>query len=448
MHPFVPAVLTPIKPGLPTPAEHGSKPGAYPPQVAPRRPEEWRHPERAPQPRPTACPARPMASPENDQDKQLPATERRLRQAREQGQVPRSRDLAHAAGLAAVLGLLVAGGPALVGALRGLMEAGLRFDLATASQPARMAERLAELAGPAIGLAVALGVTAIAVAAASAWLSGGWVFTWQPLMPDVSRLDPLAGLGRIVSRAQLGEMLKACALALGLAVVAGLWLWREREAFAALQAQALPAAFAATGDRLAAGLAWLVGVLAAAALLDVPLQRRLHASRLKMSRHEVREEARQTEGSPEIKARIRQRMREMARGRMMAAVPQADLVVMNPTHYAVALKYDAASAGAPVVVAKGTDLVALRIRDIAREARVPVLRAPPLARALHASTELDRPIPTTLYGAVAQVLAHVFQLREAMAGRAPYPGALPDIAIPPGLDPAAARHPGAPEAAR
>jgi flagellar biosynthetic protein FlhB len=167
----------------------------------------------------------------------------------------------------------------------------------------------------------------------------------------------------------------------------------------------------------------------------VPLQRFLHTSRLKMSVQEVKEEHKQQEGSPEVKGRIRQRMREVARRRMLAAVPGADLVVMNPTHYAVALKYDDGRDGAPRLVAKGADLLALKIRDIARESKVPVLQAPPLARALYAHGELDREIPYALYSAVAQVLAHVFQLRAALAGRAPWPADLPVIPVPPELDP-------------
>jgi flagellar biosynthetic protein FlhB len=168
---------------------------------------------------------------------------------------------------------------------------------------------------------------------------------------------------------------------------------------------------------------------------DLPLQRFLLHSRLKMSAQEIKEEHKQQEGSPEIKGRIKQRMREISRRRMLAAVPKADLVVMNPTHYAVALKYDEDKMGAPRVVAKGTDLLAFKIRDLARDHKVPVLQAPPLARALYAHAELDREIPLALYSAVAQVLAHVFQLRAAMLGRAPMPGDLAEVVVQPELDP-------------
>jgi flagellar biosynthetic protein FlhB len=176
-------------------------------------------------------------------------------------------------------------------------------------------------------------------------------------------------------------------------------------------------------------------VIAAFAMVDWPLQRFLFAERMKMSHQEMKEEFKQQEGNTEVKGRIKQKMRELARKRMLAAVPTADLVVMNPTHYAVALRYDEATMGAPRVVAKGLDLVAFKIRDIATEHRVPVLEAPPLARALYATTEIDMEVPSALYSAVAQVLAYVFQLRQAMSGRSPLPGNLPDLDVPAELDP-------------
>jgi flagellar biosynthesis protein FlhB len=171
------------------------------------------------------------------------------------------------------------------------------------------------------------------------------------------------------------------------------------------------------------------------AMVDVPLQRKLLLDRLKMSHQEVKQEHKEAEGNVEVKAKIRARMREMARRRMLAAVPEADLVVMNPSHYAVALKYDDATMAAPRVVAKGTDLLAFKIRDLAKEAKVPVLEAPPLARALYAHAEVDAEVPAALFAAVAQVLAYVYQLRAAFAGRGAMPGGLPPLAVPPELDP-------------
>ncbi len=192
----------------------------------------------------------------------------------------------------------------------------------------------------------------------------------------------------------------------------------------------LPAALAQASATLHGGLVLLLLALALFALIDVPLQRKWLLDRLKMSHQELKQEFKQLEGNGEVKAKMKARMREIAKRRMLAAVPHADLVVMNPTHYAVALKYDDATMTAPRVVAKGADLMALRIRDIANEAQVPVLQAPPLARALYAHAELDREVPTALFAAVAQVLAYVYQLRAAMAGHGAAPAALPDLPVP------------------
>ncbi len=369
------------------------------------------------------------------QDKTLPPSEQRLRKAREDGQVARSRDLAHFGVIAVGLGVVMTAAPLITQWLRLLLATGLRFDVNSVTRPEVMKEHLAHLLLPAllggVGMAALTALTALAAAVAS----GGWVWTLKPLMPDFSKINPMTGIGRIFSKAQLGDMLKACLLALILGTVGAAYLWAHVEDFVLTQAMPLPAALGAAGDRIASGLWLLVLVLAAFAAVDVPLQRFMHKSRLKMSLQEMKEEFKQQEGNQEVKGKMKQRMREAANRRMMAAVPGADLVVMNPTHYAVALKYDENGAGAPKVVAKGADLLAMKIRDIAREAKVPVLQAPPLARALYAHGEVDREIPFALYSAVAQVLAHVFQLRAALAGKAPWPADLAPIVVPPELDP-------------
>jgi len=189
------------------------------------------------------------------------------------------------------------------------------------------------------------------------------------------------------------------------------------------------------GRTVVAGLSLLLLLLAAFAVVDVPLQRYQHRTRLKMSRQELKQEHKESEGNVEVKSKVKARMREMANRRMLTAVPKADLVVMNPTHYAVALKYDEAKMGAPRVVAKGADLMAMRIRDTANGAHVPVLQAPVLARALYAHAEIDREIPAALFAAVAQVLAYVYQLRAAMQGQAAMPQELPALDVPAELDP-------------
>jgi len=264
---------------------------------------------------------------------------------------------------------------------------------------------------------------------------GGWNFTFKPLAPKATPFKIIAGFGRLFAKQQMIDALKASSLALLLGTVGCLYLYRHVDEFRGLLAMPLPAALAQTGSSIQQGLWLLLGVLALFALVDAPLQKYLHADRLKMSVQEQKQEHKESEGSQEVKGRQKQLMREASRRRMMAAVPTADLVVMNPTHYAVALKYDDTLMGAPRVVAKGADLIAMAIRDLARDSQVPVLQAPVLARALYAHAELDREIPAALFAAVAQVLAYVYQMRAAMRGRAAMPGELPELPVPPELDP-------------
>ncbi len=369
------------------------------------------------------------------QDRRLPASERKLRKARAQGQIARSRDLAHFAAVGTVLGLLIAFAPRLLQALQQSLAAGLRFDAAALADPLAMPGRLAQGLAAAFGVVLVLGAVMLPAALAAGVAAGGWNFSWQALAPKPEKLDPFAGIGRLVSGRQVGEALKACALALIVGVVGALFLRARLDDFAATLGLPLPLALGRLGQALADGLLWLLLALAAFAALDVPLQRHLHAKRLRMSTQEYKQEQRETEGSPELKQRQRARMRELATRRMLAAVPKADLVVMNPTHYAVALRYDEARMSAPTVVAKGADLIALRIRDAAQGAKVPVLQSPPLARALYAHAELDRPVPQALFTAVAQVLAHVYALRAHLAGQGAAPAPLAAVAVPPGLDP-------------
>lgn len=369
------------------------------------------------------------------QDRNLPASERKLRRAREDGQVPRSRDLGHFGAIAAGLALLAALAPAATGWMRALLAEGLRFDRHALETPAAMGERLAALGLQFVGAVLPIGAVAIVVALATGMALGGWNFTLKALSPKFGKLNPIAGLPKLLSADRLIDTLRSCLLALVLGGVGGFYLLRHVDGFAATLALPLPAALAQAGGDLLAGAGLLVLVLAGFAVIDVPLQRHQHAKSLKMSHQEAKQEHKELEGNQEVKSKMKVRMREMANRRMLAAVPKADLVVMNPTHYAVALKYDEASTGAPRVVAKGADLMALRIRDTAQGAAVPVLQAPVLARALYAHAELDREIPVALYSAVAQVLAYVYQLRAALAGRGRMPGELPELQVPPELDP-------------
>ena len=369
------------------------------------------------------------------QDRNLPASEKKIRKSRREGQVARSRDLSHLLVVGLGGALLVVVMPRLADWAGRLLARGLRFDAQALAEADAMTHQLGTLTWAWMAVLLPLGAVGILLAVGAALASGGWNFTWQPLMPNFGKLNPLTGLGRMVSGQHLGDLAKASLLSLILGVVGGVWLWLHLGQFHDALTMPLPAALVHTGGALLDGLLLLCVVLAVFAVIDVPLQRRMLANRLKMSHQEARQEHKEAEGNIEVKGRIRARMREMSRKRMLAAVPKADLVVMNPTHYAVALKYEEGRMAAPKVVAKGADLLALKIRDLAREHQVPVLQAAPLARALYAHTEVDHEIPARLFSAVAQVLAYVYQLRAALAGQAAMPNDLPPITVPPDLDP-------------
>ena len=369
------------------------------------------------------------------QDRRLPATDRKIRKARAEGQVPRSRDLSHFVAIGAFVGLLAAAAPLLAAALSTSFADALRFDARALGGAQSMTERLARFSLEPLLLVLLLGLAMFALAVAGAVASGGWNFSWKALAPKFAKLDPLAGIGRMFSQAQMINTLKSCLLALILGTGGTLYLQAHAAGFVDALALPLTSAIAQASTILRDGLLMLVLALALFAAVDVPLQRHQVAEQMKMSVAEFKQEQREVEGNAEIKSRQRSRMREVANRRMLAAVPTADLVVMNPTHFAVALKYEEGRMSAPKVVAKGADILAFRIRDAAQGAKVPVLHAPPLARALYAHAEIDREVPAALFAVVAQVLAHVYQLRAHVAGRGVPPPTLPAIEVPAGLDP-------------
>jgi len=373
------------------------------------------------------------------QDRQLPATQRKIEKARSDGQVARSRDLGHLVVLGGGMALLAGLAPEAVAWSKGLLSQGLRFDAASLTTTRAMTEHMSGLATLMLAALIPFGGLMLLAAVGAAVLCGGWNFTLKPLAPKFEKFNPLTGLTRLLGMQQLGDTLKACLLAVVLGTVGALFIAAQLPQFMQLLAMPLPAALAAGGSYLQTGLMLLGGVLLAFALVDVPLQRQLLMRRLRMNVTELKKEMRESEGNAEVKGKVKLRMREMASRRMLAAVPRADLVVMNPSHFAVALRYDEAAMGAPRVVAKGADLLALRIRDLARDAGVPVLQAPPLARALYTHCELDQEIPARLFAAVAQVLAWVYQLRQATASGRPLDTPAPQPVVPADLDPATLR---------
>ena len=373
----------------------------------------------------------------SSQDKNLPATERKLQKARSDGQAARSRDLSHLAilGMGALALLVLA--PWFVEYLQRAMRQQLAFNAATVQAPGHMLERLQTMAG--VGLLASASFAALTGGAAllSAVGAGGWVFSFKPITPQFNRLNPLTGFTNLFSKQQLANVSKMVLMTGILSFVAWNFMGQSIEKMAALVLQPSPMSLRHVGDWIVSGSSLLLLVVFLFAVVDVPLQAFFFKSRLKMSHEEVKQEHKESDGNPQLKGRQRQRAREIADGASITAVPKADFVVMNPTHYAVAMKYDEASMGAPQVIAKGTDLLAFRIRELAQQHGVPVLQSPMLARALYAHAELEQPIPAQLFTAVAQVLAYVYRLKAALRGEGVMPDAqpVPDAHIPPELDP-------------
>ena len=373
---------------------------------------------------------------ESDLERSYPATPRRLEQAREQGQVARSRELT-----AAVVGLVAAlsiwgFGPLFVRQCTALLQSALQFGRAAAFEEDRMA---AGLADQSVAMLVSLAPFLAVIAA-------GMVFgplaafrlelLGQGALPRFRSLHPIKGFKNLFSLRGFAELVKSL-LKSGLIAAAGalaiIQAWGHLHGLAA---QGVVAGVSETGAIVVSAVFLLVGALVVIAVIDVPYQLWNYYRGLRMTREELRQELKEQEGDPHLKARIRSLQREAARKRMMAAVPNASVIVTNPTHYAVALEYSE-SMRAPRVVAKGTELVAQKIKEIGAAHGVPTLEAPPLARALHRHTDLGDEIPPALYTVVAQVLAYVYQVQRWKTTGGAQPQPPQELAVPPELDPAA-----------
>ncbi|AJC20437.1 flagellar biosynthesis protein FlhB [Pandoraea pulmonicola] len=357
---------------------------------------------------------------DSDLEKTEPASPRRLEKAREEGQVARSRELSTFALLAAGVAGLWMTAERISQGFGQLMRRGMQFEPGTALDTHRMLSNAAHSGADALmTIAPLLGLLVLAAILAPMAL-GGWLFTTKSLAPNFGRLNPLKGFGRMFSVQGLIELVKAIAKTLLVGAVAYWAIARDRDAVMGLMTQSPRAALPYVGEMIVVCCAFIVASLLLVAAIDVPFQLWQHYKKLRMTKEEVRQENKENEGDPHLKAHIRQLQRQVARRRMMQDVPRADVIVTNPTHFAVALEYKD-NMSAPRVLAKGTDLVAQRIREMGVEHNIPILEAPPLARALHAHVEIGHEIPATLYTAVAEVLAWVFQLRRwrAEGGVAP-----------------------------
>jgi len=352
-----------------------------------------------------------MAESEQGGEKTEDPSQRRLDQARERGQLPRSRELTNFATMIGGSAALIAIGGTLIGRLSHIMRTSLTIDPQLLDRPQSMTAALGEAIVSALVALLPIFGTLVGLVLLAAIVLGGWNFSPAAMTPDFSRMSPLAGLQRLFGlhgATELGKALLKCLVIGG--VCAGIVSWLFKDVMA-LGHMAPRAAIGRGASLLGWAFVWLSSSLALIALIDVPLQLFQYNRSLKMTRQELRDEAKESDGRPETKQRIRQMQQQLARRRMMHKVPNADVVIVNPTHFAVALKYDPKNMHAPRVLAKGTDLVAANIRRIAEEHRVPIFESPKLARALYKSTDLDREIPAGLYVAVAQVLSYIFRIR-------------------------------------
>ncbi|WP_319381578.1 flagellar biosynthesis protein FlhB [Thiomicrorhabdus sp.] len=359
-----------------------------------------------------------MAENEDGAEKSEEPSQKKLQDAREKGQIPRSRELTTVLmTLSAALFLYVFGGT-LLSHFSELATQGLSFDRNVAFDTQKLFDQIMSIVIGAIWLALPFMLLMAFIAIVSPMLLGGWAFSVQAMAPSFSKLNPMAGLKRMFSAKALLELFKALAKFSLVIAMATFFLYTVFGELLNIGIEPLNYALAHSGELIIEAFIFVSLSLLIVAAIDVPFQLWDHNRQLKMTKQEVKEEYKQQEGSPEVKGRIRQVQREMAQRRMMQKVPEADVVITNPTHFAVALKYDSDSMNEPVVLAMGVDFMAAQIRTIASEHQIQIVEAPPLARALYYNAELDRPIPYDLFKAVAAILAYVFQLEEGGQTRA------------------------------
>lgn len=349
---------------------------------------------------------------ETSQEKTEEPTEKRIHDTRDKGEVPRSRELNTVISLlVSALGIIFFGNM-LIDHLAQQMSGFLTIDKADLADPLQVISA----SGDALRNTVLALLPLLAIALLSAFFGpivmGGWVFKFSSMAPKPEKLNPIKGLGKIFSSQGLMELVKAIAKFFLVAVVAAFFIYFSINEILAIGLQSLELALLHTGTLVSDSFLIMSSVLILVALVDVPFQLFQFSQKIRMTKQEVKDEMKETDGRPEVKSRIRSLQQEISRRRMMEDLKDADVVITNPTHFAVALRYSDEGALAPVVVAKGRDLVALSIIEVAEKHEIMVFQAPPLARALYSSTDLQQEIPANLYVAVAQVLAYVFQLKD------------------------------------
>jgi len=356
---------------------------------------------------------------ESGAEKTEDPTARKLRNARDEGQVARSIELpAAAVTIGAVLVMFMMGG-FLIKHMAEIFASGFKFDRKTLDNPDLMVTTFAHHLGESFLLIVPILMVTVVLAILSSGATGGYLFSLKSILPNFGKLSPLAGFKRMFGTHAAVELLKAILKFTLVALVLWALVSRQMDAMMKLGQMALEPALAAAGWMIAESALWLSLSLMIIALIDAPYQKYSYIKRMRMTKQEVIDEMKDMEGRPEVKQQIRRRQREMANNRMLQKVKDADVVITNPEHFAVALSYDPTGDGAPILLAKGSDHMAARIREEAMKHDVEMFAAPPLARALYFSTEVDYPVPESLYLAVAQVIAYVFSLADVRPGVEP-----------------------------
>ena len=351
-----------------------------------------------------------MAEDTPDDEKTEEPTARRLQKAREDGQVPRSQELGVAAVMISSMSALYLMGGWLIGSLADLFASGFIIERREIYSENLGMVQFADIGKESFFLIIPLLVLTFFVAILASSAMGGLNFAWKAITPKGSKLNPLNGFKRMFGLKALVELSKSILKFSLVALVLAYFVYDFSDELVALSGMAIQPALVAAGEMIGLTTLVVTATLVLIAAIDVPFQAFEFNKRMRMTKQEVKDEYKDIEGRPEVKAQIRRKQREMAEQRMMEQVKDADVVITNPEHFSVALVYDPESDGAPIVVAKGVDHVALRIRNEAKEHGVVQVEIPPLARALYFTTEIDRTIPEELYYAVAQVIAYVFSL--------------------------------------
>jgi flagellar biosynthesis protein FlhB len=341
-----------------------------------------------------------MAENENSQEKTEEPTQKRLDDSKKKGQVARSKEFNVLLCLLVSAVLMLMTGNALMSNLIDSMTQGLSLSPEVTKNPGHLAETVISIAKPAFLGVIPLLTLSIVAIFAGPLIIGGWAMSADNITPKFERFDPIKGLGRLFSMKSLVELGKSMLKVVLIASVALVVVYSMLPDFVGTLGELLLKAFFA-----------LSAVLVLIAAIDVPYQLWHHKDQLMMTLQEVKDEMKESEGRPEVRSKRRQMQMELSDKRMMEAVPTADVIITNPTHYAVALRYQDGLSNAPIVVAKGQDWIALKIREVAKANDVPIFEAPPLARALHGMAKLNQEIPADLYEAVAQVLAYIYQLK-------------------------------------